>query len=72
MKIPVFINKNTHEHKLIYIHVKRDIRERQRKASPAEFHSKMKLKTYTTIVEEDQRMKVTRLPAEPFMFTGYI
>ena len=66
----MFINKNKHEHKPVYIYIEKERerdRERQRK-----FHSNMKLKQYIVTVEENQTTNVTRLPAEPFMFIGYI
>ena len=39
---------------------------------PAKLHAIINLKTYTTIQAKDQCVEVTRLPAVPLMFIGYI
>jgi hypothetical protein len=39
---------------------------------PAELHSNINLKMYIIIQAKDQCTEVTRLPAVPLMFIGYI
>lgn len=51
-------------------------KNRKKKAAcdqtPAEFQAMRKLKAYETIQEPNQLIKVTRLPADAFMFIGNI